>query len=322
MSRTPAALTTARTEPPATTPVPCDAGRSTTVVAPKSWRTSCGIVVPKRGTRMSFFFASSTPLRMASGTSPALPRPMPTWPLPSPTTTTALKLKRRPPLTTLATRLMRTTRSSSCSLFGSMRGTRDSSGSELEAGLAGRFGERLHATVVPVAGPIEDALPAPRFTGTAPDEPADGAGALRLGLRLSRAELLLDGGCSGEGATSRIVDDLRVDVPGAAEDGQARARAGPGHGGPGPRRGGGWGGGRCGTSPLTDIRQDLADELGLAGLHAGHDPSTRAHDDQPEAAEDARDLGLAGVHAEPRLADPLPAGGDRGPAAAGTWGGG
>src|SRR5919202_226929 len=36
---------------------------------------------------------------------------MPTWPSPSPTTTSAVKLKRRPPLTTLATRLMVTTRS-------------------------------------------------------------------------------------------------------------------------------------------------------------------------------------------------------------------
>src|SRR3972149_3173764 len=71
-----------------------------------------------------------------------------------------------------------------------------------------------------------------------------------------------------------------------------------------PRRGGGG----CGASPLPDVREDLAAELALAGLHAGHDPSTRAHDDQPEAAEDARDLGLAGVHAEPRLADPLQGG--------------
>lgn len=61
--------------------------------------------------------ASSTPLRIASGTSAALPRPAPTLPLPSPTTTTAAKEKRRPPLTTLATRLMKTTfscKSDSC----------------------------------------------------------------------------------------------------------------------------------------------------------------------------------------------------------------
>src|SRR5947199_392932 len=49
------------------------------------------------------------PLRIASGTSFALPSPKPTRPLPSPTTTKALKLNRRPPFTTLATRLMWTT---------------------------------------------------------------------------------------------------------------------------------------------------------------------------------------------------------------------
>ena len=53
--------------------------------------------------------AISPPLRMASATSPALPRPTPTRPCLSPTTISALKLKRRPPLTTLAERLMKTT---------------------------------------------------------------------------------------------------------------------------------------------------------------------------------------------------------------------
>ena len=48
--------------------------------------------------------ADSEALAMAAGTSRALPCPTPTRPLPSPTTTTALNEKRRPPLTTLATR--------------------------------------------------------------------------------------------------------------------------------------------------------------------------------------------------------------------------
>ena len=75
MSRMPAASTTARTAPPAMTPVPCEAGLSITRDAEKTWRTSCGIVVPTIGILIRFFLASSTPLRMASGTSPALPRP-------------------------------------------------------------------------------------------------------------------------------------------------------------------------------------------------------------------------------------------------------
>src|SRR5215813_751367 len=60
-------------------------------------------------------FACSMPLRIASGTSCALPSPYPTCPFPSPATTTALKLKRRPPLTTLLTRLICTTFSLSSS---------------------------------------------------------------------------------------------------------------------------------------------------------------------------------------------------------------
>src|SRR5438132_4917835 len=48
---------------------------------------------------------------MASGTSPALPSPIPTCPCSSPTTTRALKLKRLAPLVTLATRLIQIARS-------------------------------------------------------------------------------------------------------------------------------------------------------------------------------------------------------------------
>ena len=51
----------------------------------------------------------------------ALPRPTPTWPCSSPTTTVAAKRIRRPPATTLATRRIWTTRSASWSLSGSMR---------------------------------------------------------------------------------------------------------------------------------------------------------------------------------------------------------
>src|SRR5512140_2789074 len=105
---------------------------------------------------------------MASGTSFALPRPTPTCPASSPTTTRAEKLKRRPPFTTLATRLMLITRSlsfssSSCSnaialflelaLFLEVTG-----GLELESGLAGCVGQRLDASVVKVSVAIEDHL--------------------------------------------------------------------------------------------------------------------------------------------------------------------
>ena len=51
-----------------------------------------------------------------------VPVAMPTLPLPSPTATRALNEKRRPPLTTLATRLICTTRSSSVRRAGSILG--------------------------------------------------------------------------------------------------------------------------------------------------------------------------------------------------------
>src|SRR6476646_5149663 len=62
---------------------------------------------------------------------------------------------------------------------------------------------------------------------------------------------------------------------------------------------------------LPDEREDFAAELGLAGLRAGHDPLARADDDDAQAAEDARDVGLAGIHPEAGLADPLQPGHDR-----------
>src|SRR4029079_14787796 len=62
---------------------------------------------------------------------------------------------------------------------------------------------------------------------------------------------------------------------------------------------------------LPDEREDFAAELGLAGLRAGHDPLARADDDDAQAAEDTRDVGLAGVDPEAGLADPLEPGHDR-----------
>src|SRR5438477_1024809 len=108
--------TTARTAPPAIRPVPSGAGFSSTLPEPNLPITWCGIVVPLSGTRIRLFFAASIPFLMADGTSFALPTPKPTTPWPSPTTTSALKLRFLPPLTTFVTRLIDTTVSliSSC----------------------------------------------------------------------------------------------------------------------------------------------------------------------------------------------------------------
>ena len=71
--RTPPSSSTARTPPPAITPVPSEAGRSITLAASKRPSTSWVIVEPCFGTVNMFFFASSTAFVMASGTSRALP---------------------------------------------------------------------------------------------------------------------------------------------------------------------------------------------------------------------------------------------------------
>src|ERR671935_1060647 len=106
---------------------------------------------------------------------------MPTLPLPSPTTTSAVNEKRRPPLTTLATRLIATTRSSNCDCGASSRPgpPRSSRGGrlpcppgprragaaaielsssnplEVQAALARGLGQRADATVVAVAAAVE-----------------------------------------------------------------------------------------------------------------------------------------------------------------------
>src|ERR1043165_6436667 len=93
---------------------------------------------------------------MASGTSLALPRPTPTCPLPSPTTTSAEKLNRRPPLTTLATRLMWTTRS--CRSSSELGSIAVMFALERETGFARRVCEGLHAPVVEEPVAVEDDL--------------------------------------------------------------------------------------------------------------------------------------------------------------------
>src|SRR5699024_6821096 len=91
-----------------------------TLPEPKRPLISCGIVVPTIGTSTRPFFALSIAFLIASGTSSAFPMPKPILPFLSPTTTTAAKRKLRPPFTTLATRLMVTTRSSNSVLFVSL----------------------------------------------------------------------------------------------------------------------------------------------------------------------------------------------------------
>src|SRR2546425_2907013 len=176
---------TARMAPPDRMPVPGAAGFSSTLAAPFLSRISWGMVVPTIGTVITFFLAASTALRMASGTSPALPNPAPTRPFWSPTTTRALKENRRPPLTTLATRFRWTTFSAN-----SDRSRPDwyaispLLSSELQPGFASGLGHRLDPPVVGEATPIEDhGLDAPLFCPRRNGLP-DGGRGRRAGARL------------------------------------------------------------------------------------------------------------------------------------------
>ena len=82
---------------------------------------SCGVLpFSSIGTSTNFLAAASLPLRIASGISIAFPNPAPTCPFLSPTTTNAANLKLRPPFTTLVTRLIDTTFSSSSNWLGSI----------------------------------------------------------------------------------------------------------------------------------------------------------------------------------------------------------
>ena len=102
----PAASTTARTPPPAITPVPGAAGFSSTREAPNFSRSraesSCRPAAREIMRLLGRLDALADRIRHLAGLAEADADA----PLPSPTTTMVPKLKRRPPLTTLATRLI------------------------------------------------------------------------------------------------------------------------------------------------------------------------------------------------------------------------
>src|SRR3990172_2392293 len=138
--------------------------------------------------------ACSVALRMASGTSRALPAPWPTRPLPSPTITSAAKPKRRPPLTTLATRLMPTSFSTR-SLSSRVRSRRSPRGDlailpgslERQAAGAGGLGQGLHPAMKQIAAAVEHDLLDPGGKRPLGDQPADFGGRRDVRPRLQAA---------------------------------------------------------------------------------------------------------------------------------------
>src|SRR3954451_2235357 len=161
-------------------------------------------------------------------------------PFSSPTTTSAVNENRRPPLTTLATRLISTTRSwrskpeaemdrsgAAMNSF-ELRDLRsdDRGGAEglhrLEdqAALAGALGQGLHAAVELVAATVEDdGLDARGLRALGQQR----TGALGLLHRLERAQVGLRPLHGGQRAAGVVVDDLGEDPAVGAEHRDARA---------------------------------------------------------------------------------------------------
>src|SRR5260221_4572694 len=224
----PAASTTARTAPPAMMPVPSGAGFNSTLPAPKLPTMRCGMVEPCSGTRIRFFFAASMPFLIADGTSFALPTPKPTTPWPSPTTTSALKLRFLPPLTTLVTRLIDTTLSLMSSWLGSMRSRVFISCSEFQTGFAGGVGHGADAPVIQEAAAIEHDARDALFFRALGDRGADRFGALEVSALHALGERALQRRLHARRRRERlpghIVDDLRVDMRHAAEHAEPRTR--------------------------------------------------------------------------------------------------
>src|SRR3954447_16788799 len=206
---------------------------------------------------MSPRLAASVALRIASGTSRALPWPKPTRPFSSPTTTSAAKPKRRPPLTALATRLMWTSlsvnslssRSRPLSRSRSRcRGSRAMSMFrcadvplcrcsvvsmfrcavlEFQAALARGICQRLDAPVEEVAAAVKhDFLDALRRR-TLRQQLAHRLGGIDVGAGLfAFTHGLLERGGRRQRLAFDVVDHLRVDVLGRAEHRKARATTG------------------------------------------------------------------------------------------------
>src|SRR5215510_67687 len=177
---------------------------------------------------MRLFFAASIPFLIAEGTSFALPTPNPTTPWPSPTTTSALKLRFLPPLTTFVTRLIETTVSliSSCEASSFSRVRFISATSELQAGFTRRVGHRLHAPVIQKSVAIEHHALHALSDETLGDHLADRLGSFDIAaLRFLWKRGLhcrLDGRGRGDRLSAHVVHDLHVHVADAAEDSQPR----------------------------------------------------------------------------------------------------
>src|SRR5262245_6763721 len=207
------------------TPVPSLAGLSNTSPLPKRPRLWCGIVVPRVWMRRRFFLAASIPLRIAEGTSLALPIPYPTtFAAGSPTTTRAEKLIFLPPLTTFVTRLIETTCSFRFKELGSIRfsSALNAMPLKLQSRFARRVGEGFDTAVIQVTAPVEHGFLQILGLSAFGDQLANGPrpGDIAAALHAGR---LVDRRSRHQRMAFSVVDNLRVDICHAAENSQAGA---------------------------------------------------------------------------------------------------
>src|SRR5436305_7232020 len=146
---------------------------------------------------------------------------MPTTDRSSPTTTSAVNEKRRPPLTTFATRFISTTRSCRSTWPGVTDRCRaiERLRLEPESRLPGALGQRAHAPVVAVAAAVEHAGVGAGVLGALREQLAGALGLLHPGKRL---EVGLGPVDRGDRAACHVVDQLRLHAAVRAEHRQPR----------------------------------------------------------------------------------------------------
>ena len=176
---------------------------------------------PSEKLLIRFFFASSMPLRIASGTSEALPKPKPTMPLPSPTTTRAANLKIRPPLTVLDTRLMATTFSCKSSVDASILAKSIPPRLEFEAALASTLCQLFDTAVINITAAVKNDFGNALFHAPFCQSSADLAVQLLCCRRMPSNSLSIVDAAAKRNAV-HIVNKLGVDVFCGAEYIQAR----------------------------------------------------------------------------------------------------
>src|SRR5690242_11516105 len=181
--------------------------------------------------------ADSDALRIASATSLALPNPTPTEPSWSPATINALKLKRRPPFTTLAQRLMKTTFSVVSPLAAGVlsvpRSDRLPGFGEailkFQTAFARGICERLHLAVEYVTAAIKHHVLHFLCQHLLRDRLPNAFCRFPIRGRFFASQIFLQRRNRGQGFTGIVIDHLRVNMAPGKMHGQSRPLCGSAH---------------------------------------------------------------------------------------------